>query len=241
MHERKTYIFQAIVESFIELAHPVGSKYLLEEYKMEVSPATIRNDMAYLEELGLIEQPHTSAGRIPTEKGLRQFVDQLVESDLSFRVPSKLLKQLKEFEEAKKKLADQKAESRIYYAVSSLARITDNIAFATLPWKGDAYYLGLANVLKKPEFQDSVRVSTVVEILEDKDNFLKFLGGLNLADDIAVFIGRENILQEMKSCTMLATVYKLGKDHDGILGILGPTRMNYARNIAALEAVKKDL
>ncbi|MDD4352013.1 MAG: DeoR family transcriptional regulator, partial [Candidatus Gracilibacteria bacterium] len=101
MDQRKTFILRAIVESFIETARPVGSRYLLSEHKLDVSPATIRNDMAYLEEMGLLMHPHTSAGRIPTDKGLRTFVDALVEEDLNFRVPAKLLKRLKELGEIK--------------------------------------------------------------------------------------------------------------------------------------------
>ncbi|MDD4352519.1 MAG: hypothetical protein PHU71_06130, partial [Candidatus Gracilibacteria bacterium] len=150
-------------------------------------------------------------------------------------------KRIKELGEIKIEVARQKAEQKVHYAVSALARISDNIAFATLPWKGDAYYLGLANVLKKPEFQEAIRVSTVIEMLEDKDHFMEFLARLELGDDIAVFIGRENLLSEMSSCTMLATNYAYDAKHYGVLGVLGPTRMNYPRNIAALEAVKNDI
>lgn len=240
MDKRKSFILRAIIESFIESAHPVGSQYLLEEYKIDVSPATVRNDMAFLEEMGLIIQPHTSAGRIPTDEGFRYFVDELTE-DLSFNIPQNLLKKVKELALVQDRLSAQQAESRLHQAVSSLARISDNIAFATLPWRGECYYLGLANVLKKPEFRDAVRVSTVVEILEDKHHFLNFLNTLKIGSDIAVFIGRENLIPEMQSCTLLASNFNLTPDKQGVLGILGPTRMNYSRNIAALDAVRKEL
>src|ERR1700740_2671115 len=77
LDERKLAVLRAIVEDYVTTTEPVGSKSLVDRHGLGVSPATIRNDMAVLEELGLIQQPHTSAGRIPTDKGYRLFVDRL--------------------------------------------------------------------------------------------------------------------------------------------------------------------
>src|ERR1700728_1003304 len=77
LDERKLAVLRAIVEDYVSTAEPVGSKSLVDRHGLDVSPATIRNDMAVLEEMGFIAQPHTSAGRIPTEKGYRLFVDRL--------------------------------------------------------------------------------------------------------------------------------------------------------------------
>src|SRR5919108_4497589 len=73
--ERQAAILRAVVREYIRTAEPVGSKHLVGTYNMNVSPATVRNDMALLEELGYLAQPHTSAGRIPTDRGYRYFVD----------------------------------------------------------------------------------------------------------------------------------------------------------------------
>src|SRR3954469_23363174 len=75
--ERRLAVLRAIVEDYVSTQEPVGSKALVERHGLGVSPATVRNDMAALEEEGLITQPHTSAGRIPTDKGYRLFVDRL--------------------------------------------------------------------------------------------------------------------------------------------------------------------
>ena len=80
--ERKEAILRAIVEGYVSTHEPVGSKALSQNHNLGVSPATIRNDMASLEEEGLIAQPHTSAGRIPTDKGYRYFVDMLASAAL---------------------------------------------------------------------------------------------------------------------------------------------------------------
>jgi len=77
LDDRKLAVLRAIVEDFVSTNEPVGSKALVDRHNLDVSPATIRNDMAVLEEQGFIVQPHTSAGRIPTDKGYRLFVDRL--------------------------------------------------------------------------------------------------------------------------------------------------------------------
>lgn len=226
---RRFMILKAIVESFIESAEPVGSKFLLEHYKMDVSSATIRNEMAVLEELGLLYQPFTSAGRVPTDLGFRLFVDELMDT-----IPA--VKEVKD--EAVKMIKNQALEEKIYNGVSLLARTCDNVSFATLPGKNKAYYLGLANILRKPEFTEAAHAYTVVKILEDTDNFIHILSSLEIQDKVRVFIGRENIIPEIKSYSIIATKYKIPEYGEGIIGILGPMRMNYAFNIGALEYVK---
>ncbi|PZQ41056.1 MAG: heat-inducible transcriptional repressor HrcA, partial [Phenylobacterium zucineum] len=77
LDDRKLTILRAIVTDYVSMREPVGSRALVDRYHLDVSPATVRNDMAVLEEEGYIMQPHTSAGRIPTDKGYRLFVDRL--------------------------------------------------------------------------------------------------------------------------------------------------------------------
>src|SRR5699024_2803876 len=77
--ERRVQVLGAIVQDYVRSREPVGSRNLVDRHNLGVSPATIRNDMAVLEEEGYIAQPHTSAGRIPTDKGYRMFVDEISE------------------------------------------------------------------------------------------------------------------------------------------------------------------
>lgn len=81
MDERKQRVLQAIILDYIATADPVGSRTISRKYDLGISPATVRNEMADLEELGLIEQPHTSAGRVPTQPGYRYYVDCLLEKE----------------------------------------------------------------------------------------------------------------------------------------------------------------
>lgn len=240
MPDRKDIVLAAIIQTYIKHAKPVGSAHLLEEFNLGVSPATVRNDMMWLEKHGMISQPFTSAGRVPTDVGLRKYVDEMM-NDVQVRIPKDMLVKLQEISEMRVRVKEEHIQVKLKEAVSVLADITQNVSFATLPWVGDAYYLGLANILMKPEFHDSVKVSTVVQFLEDREHFIDFLEDVAVDEDIRVFIGRENILEAIQSCSLIAVRYEFNPEMQGVMGILGPTRMNYSRNIAALQAVIEDL
>jgi transcriptional regulator of heat shock response len=231
MDQRKKDIFCAIVSQFISTATPVGSKTVLISYHLNISSATIRNDMAYLENEGLIYQPHTSAGRIPTDIGYRLYVDELID-------PEEEKKNLeKEILQLKKEYRQRRIKERIYEAVSLLADTTQNISFATLPNKR-TFYLGFSNILKKPEFQrDPAGASQIVEIFEKDDRFLDILNSLNITDMPKIFIGKENAIKQIQSCSLVVVKYTL-EGKEGFLGILGPTRMNYPYCFVILEEIK---
>lgn len=230
--DRKQKILQAIVKHFIKTAEPVGSKTILVSYSFHVSPATIRNDMASLEKEGLIFQPYTSAGRVPTDSGYRLYIDEIAD----YKGAKK--KALAKLDKVRKQYKNEKIREHIYDAVSLLSRATENVSFATLPDNKRTFYLGLSNVLKQPEFATgNIQASQVVEVLENNDNFRTLLESLDVDNSIKTFIGKENILEQIKSCSLMVTYYK--KDsYKGYIGILGPTRMNYTFNKIILEEVK---
>ena len=231
--DRKFRILKAIIESFIVSAEPVGSKHLLESMHMDVSPATVRNDMAWLEKNGLLYQPYTSAGRVPTTHGFRMYVDELMGDIHAAAVAQR--------DVAVDALKRQVADDRVHYAVSLLARTCANVSFATIPPQGKTYYLGLSNMLQTPEFMSSVEASTVVKVLEDQELFLELLAQLPINESVQVFIGEENILPEIQSCSLIATSFMLPGLGRGTIGILGPKRMNYAFNMAAVAHVRDEL
>lgn len=229
--ERKNQILRAIVKHFIETAHPVGSHTILVSYKFNVSPATIRNDMATLEREGMIYQPHTSAGRIPTSKGYREFVDNMTDLEAARREARLELSRLRE------DYALEKARGKIYDAVNLLSRATQNVGFATVPNRR-TIYLGLSSVLKQPEFHDTMTASQVIEILENDDRFLRILNQLEIGEEPKIFIGEEDMLEQIKSCSMIVTRYNC-EGFDGYFGVLGPTRMRYSYNFAVVEEIKR--
>jgi len=231
--ERRKKVLNAIVKHFIQTAEPVGSQTILVSYHFHVSPATIINDMMSLEEQGYIYQPHTSAGRVPTDKGYRAFVDEMADYE---SVREQALTTLKKIQ---LEYTTQKVRESLYDAVSLLARATNMASFATTPDNPRTFFLGMSNVLRQPEFVgDTVHASEVIEVLERGDNFIKTLAGFNLDDSVKTFIGEENILPQIQSCSILVTKYSKG-GFNGYIGLLGPKRMNYPFNIVILEEVRK--
>ena len=228
MDLRRQKILEAIIESFIGSALPVGSKMLTERYNFKVSSATIRNEMAALEKEGYITQPHTSAGRIPTNRAYRLLVDQMKEQE------KMVMRAQKDMLAIRKQYYLKKAKEKLYDTVSILAAATDNVSFATIPDKGGFFYIGISNILRKPEFiTEPEKVTKVIEILENE--LASVLSDMEITDDGAIYIGDENILPEFQSCSLLALPYS-HQGFSGVMGILGSTRMNYAYNIAALRS-----
>lgn len=189
--------------------------------------------MASLEKEGLITQPHTSAGRIPTAAGYRMYVDELADIQKARKLALANLRKLKE----QYKL--DKAREKVYEAVALLSQATANLSFATVPEKSRTFYLGISNMLKQPEFQDNpMKASQVVEVLEEGSHFAQTLNDLDIGDEVKVSIGEENLLEQIDSCGLIVAKYKIG-DFEGYIGILGPIRMPYAYNKALLEEVSK--
>ncbi|MFC1616093.1 HrcA family transcriptional regulator [Patescibacteria group bacterium] len=231
--DRRKKVLNAIVKHFVQTAEPVGSKTILVSYKFHVSPATIRNDMMALEKEGFIQQPHTSAGRIPTTKGYRLFVDEMADYDKARKKAQETLSLIKKNHEI------NKVREILYDAVSIMAQATQLVSFATTPDNPRTFFLGMSNVLKQPEFsKDAVSASEVMEVLEKSDNFVQILSSLNIDDSIKTFIGEENIIEKIQSCSIIVCKYQKN-GFEGFFGILGPKRMNYPYNIAIVEEIKK--
>ena len=127
LNNRHQHILWATVRHYIATAEPVGSKSLVEEYNLSVSPATIRNGMSFLEKSGLLYQPHTSAGRIPSDSGYRIYVDQLIRpsENLAFEIEELLQKQLN--------WPEGRLEVVLQGAAQILASLSGYITLVTMP------------------------------------------------------------------------------------------------------------
>ena len=228
MDLRQQKILEAIIEKFIQSATPVGSMHIYDSYDFDISPATIRNEMALLEREGYVCQPHTSAGRIPTGRAYRMFVNQMKIG------PSIMARARKDIERIQKQHYLKKVKEKLYDIVAILAGVTSNISFATLPDAKRVFYIGVSNILGQPEFiSDPLGATKVIKILENE--LFDILSELEITSEGAIYIGEENILPEFESCSLLAVPYEY-KGFDGVMGILGCTRMDYAYNMAALKS-----
>ncbi|MDD2693527.1 MAG: hypothetical protein PHY14_01180 [Candidatus Gracilibacteria bacterium] len=226
--QRKVHILKLIVEEYIKTGEITGSKSLLAKHDLQVSSATVRNDMASLEKMGLIFQPYNSAGRLPTTRGLRVFVDYLMEA-----MPAVFLEAEEEYA---RKVENNRIDDALYALVSRLTKITGEITFACIPSLGASYYLGLSNYFDRNKGVIGEEMYQVIKFLENKHQFLDILSELEITNRISVFIGEENILPELESSTMIVKKIEIG-EYEGYLGILGSTKMDYAFNITALRQV----
>lgn len=229
MNTRQAKLLSAIIENFIETAIPVGSHHILEGGLFPVSGATIRNEMRVLGEEGLIEQPHTSAGRVPTVQGYRMYVQE-------FMNPTAHEKAVRaKFNTLREQYFQHKDRERVYEAIALLSGMTPNVSFATVPHRERVIYLGLSNAMRLPEFAGNPSfVSGIVEVLEKK--LADLIDKVALTNKVQYYIGEKNLCKEFESCSMLVTEYSV-RGEKGAVGILGPMRMDYAYNTVALDMV----
>ncbi len=216
LSKRQEEVLTAIVEAYAEVASPVGSVNLAKIFN--VSSATIRNEMSALEKLGYIEQPHTSAGRIPTDKGYRFYVNEVQSSlptavgpvDRNARAINTRVNSAGEIDQA------------IRSAVRSLVEITHNVGLATI---GDSLYVrGFANLFSQPEF---MRPGTVQQVARLLDNLEPWLRETSPNEPLNVFIGQENPVGKSSQSSLIISRYSSPYSDKSYIGVLGPTRQDY--------------
>lgn len=333
LSERKRTILEAIIESYISTAEPVGSRTISKSPMINLSSATIRNEMADLEEMGFLEQPHTSAGRVPSEKGYRYYVDRLMhryklsmdeiallrsllESKISevsvlareiSAICSKMtncaivsvtpeteettIRQLQMMSvdrytvlliivtsagtvKTKQIAVPHPVETDFLTKLSMLlnqiiaGRQVDKINIDDLMTvknsipdhhellqqmlifvyeclddvkNSDVFLGGVANILNYPEYNNITKAKELLEFLEDKKNIKKLLKPISNGKDIQVFIGSENLANEMRDCSVVLSHYHIHDHQFGAIGIIGPKRMDYAKAVSMLEYFTKQL
>jgi heat-inducible transcriptional repressor len=329
LEERKLEVLRAIVEDFISTNEPVGSKALSERHRLGVSPATIRNDMAVLEEEGYITQPHTSAGRVPTDKGYRLFVDRLaslkplspaerraiqtflegaVDLDDVLHRTVRLLAQLTQHvavvqypslarsavrhlevvhlaptrlmlvlitdtgrveqrvvelpgvvsddtvSSLRSTLNSRLRDRRLTEAPQIITQLPDEVSADLRPVVSTMTGVLLETLLERPEervvlggtanltrsaldFPGTIR--PVLEALEEHVVLLRLLGEVQSPSRVLVRIGGENPYEGLRSTSVVSVGYGSGETALGGLGVLGPTRMDYAGAMSAVAAVAR--
>ncbi|MDQ2084986.1 heat-inducible transcriptional repressor HrcA [Herbivorax sp. ANBcel31] len=332
LDDRKKSILHAIIDDYINTAEPIGSRTLARKHELGLSSATIRNEMADLEEMGYLTQPHTSAGRIPSDKGYRFYVDQLMKSreltveeiysikdamETRINELSQLLKQasvvmsqitkyasmaatpgkqnsvlkavqvvpvekgkalivvitnagiiknslinipetvLPEhlitvsniFNEKLRELTIDKINLPVIREIEFLLGHTSDILLPILNGVTDCinqidcpevYLDGTINMLNYPEFNDVVRAKEFLNLMDAKNILGKVLNNVYKDGDyITITIGGENKVVEMRDCSLITTTYNMGNVVIGTIGVIGPTRMEYSRVLAAMNYMRE--
>ena len=227
---RQTQILVAIIEQYAEVASPVGSVTLAKLFG--VSSATIRAEMAKLEEFGFITQPHTSAGRIPTDKGYRFYVNRLSEQQESERFLLNADNSRDNFTRSTQaislRIQSQKAraDQAIRSAVDSLVELTGNLGLATI---GDQLYInGIYNLFSQPEFESGEAVQSVAQLL---DNLEPWLREVSPNEPLNVYIGSENPIGKSSGASLIISKFRSPFSENSYIGVLGPTRQSYGKVI----------
>ncbi len=221
MNIRQEQLLTLVIEKYIETAQPIGSKFLVSDAGLELSEATVRNELRELEEEGFLTHPHTSAGRIPTENGYKYYLSKIEWDKL--KLNKKEGEVLESFFALEDKVQAQKNLSK------SLAAITqETVIFAFT--QHSIYYTGLSNLFSKPEFVELGIVGDVSQVFDRCEDCIPAFYNL-VTEDIKFFIGDEHPFGNMLS----AVSFKTG---DSLVTLLSPLRTNYKRNYTLLQAVK---
>lgn len=235
LSERQSQLLLHIINEFIETAEAVGSLSLQNKYNFDISPATIRNEMAQLATLGYLFQKHNSGGRIPTTKGFRFYIDNLQE-----KKPGQIdLKTKDQIEKDLGQISVIGDYSLIKQAISSLANLTGNIAVAIID--GNFYHYGLSSLINIPEFQEKGNLKNILKLLEDYYELSKILNESQSGEDINVIIGDESDNPVFENYAVIFSEIRLEPGKKGYIAVLGPNRMNYTQIIPIIKYVTQTI
>jgi len=332
LSERSRQILEAIVEDYIVTAEPIGSRTITRRHGLSLSPATVRNVMADLEEMGFLVSPHTSAGRVPTDKAYRFYVDSLVgvnriareereeirkSCSLTGRDVGEVLKETSKMlssvshymgivmgprftanvfrqmefvklsgkkilailvsqsgsvqnkiietdeelnvadltrmanylndilkgltiAQVKNRILEEMQEEKIKYD-ALLARALELSRQTLEGTDAEVFIEGQANILEQPEFADVAKMKEIIRAFEEKGQLLALLERCLAAEGVQIFIGSESHLNRMSGMSLVTATYVTGKDTLGILGVIGPTRMGYAKIIPIVDYTAKQV
>jgi len=225
---RKKDVLKFLVETFVHTNQPVGSMQVAEQLPYEVSSATIRNDMVEMTALGLLTQPYTSAGRIPTDVGYKHYVKILIEErkELSKKQRGMLERHFKNL---------KNLQEKYQLAAKLLAELSGSVGFLMDDTKR-VYMSGLSNMAKLPEFSDESFRVNLMQALERPEELVRNLPSLLDSKDINVLIGDNPQIEK-------ATIVISNFGHNGkkIISIIGPTRMQYKKALPLVDYIKKIL
>ncbi len=333
LDERKLKILKSIIRNYLETGEPVGSRTISKDPDLQLSSATIRNEMADLEEMGLIMQPHTSAGRIPTDKGYRLYVDELMEESRkeTKETNSMLLERVDRVEQLLKNMAKFLANNTNYTTLVTapqsrhnklkfiqLSKVDEKSILAVIMMEGNVvknsileseemvdeqvilkmnlllntmftglsvdeislglvaklkseageyshivekvvtaimdtvkadendpqiYTSGATNIFKYPELSDGTKATELLGTLEEKKELNELITtSLQQKDhEIQIYIGEESQVETMKDCSVVTANYDLGEGVQGIIGIVGPKRMDYEKVVGTLRTLMQEL
>lgn len=251
--QRNERILLDVVEQYIKTAEPVSSQQLLFVYKYNLSSATLRNTMASLGKAGYLVQPYTSAGRVPTAKAYRFYVDKVkLGAQKPLKVGKIKQKRLNSFQKNFKQTINTSLDDTARILSQQLAEATHSMAFVGLMRVNHFYREGLGHLLNEPEFLNAQNIRNLIEYADSLGARLDNLCA-NIQDDIGIFIGEEcqvicgglrlslmAFTQEFSNHSKsTCSCHKADVEEKVVFGIVGPMRMHYSRNLKFLDEIRE--
>lgn len=228
--ERQKSILGALIQEYVEMAEPVSSGELVKKYRLPYSPATVRNELLRLDRDGFIVQPHTSAGRIPTDKGYRFFIGENLPDPKSEKRIEKSFRPLRSI---------NNEFNFLKHASRLLSELSGEFSMAGFFGRGVLYKSGIAEAFSDPEFADEKRIHEFSELIDFLDDDFKDFFVAEGLEEPRVFIGEENPIREARNYTMIISGCPTPYGEEAVFGILGPRRMDYNHNLALLRAMQR--
>lgn len=249
LSDRQKKILWIVVKDYIDKALPIGSELILDNCKdLDCSSATVRKELGFLEETGYLTHPHTSAGRIPTDKGYRFYVDNLMRAyNLTLKEKSLVDHLSKSLNSDLDNLMEETV--RTLHSISSyptalktndefLQEIMGKVKNSVSASRRESMYLtGLAKLFYEPEFENLENVRRITNLLEEKDRFCKILEEYSDKGKVNISIGHEMKEEELANYSLITKDFCYKGEPVGQIGIIGPTRMQYAKVTRAIDAI----
>jgi heat-inducible transcriptional repressor len=236
MTPRQEALLASIINEYVQTAEPLSSKLLEKMGFFGLSSATIRGEMCELENLGYLAQLHTSSGRIPTDMAYRLFVDNMIGQE-SYEVPSDCKKRIN------KVLLTLSGDPReINKTVAQLlSELTDNLVIAGVPEQDDFFKVGLSSLFEMPEFREFDKVFKLTSFFDEFESLFSGIEKEFFGDDFKIFIGNENPVKNIRDETVMFAKYTLPGNYACSLTLIGPTRMDYGKNIGLIKYTTDEL
>ena len=235
MSERKLKILQAIITDFIHHAEPVGSRTLSKMLDMNISPATIRNEMADLEEMGYLFHPHTSSGRVPSDKAYRLYVNRMMDKyELEQAEKQRIRRELRAH------IAE--LERTVRHATELLSEITNLTSFATMEEDMrdmNLFLQGMTRIFAHPEYSTIEHARTFLEMVDNRESFANEVAARS--EGLSITIGDENSERIAPGSSIVSATYYVDGRMVGKLGVVGPTRMKYSEITSVIEYMSNNM
>lgn len=220
LSDRQRELLKAIIELYVKSGEPIGSEIIEKEFNLGVSPATIRNEMVKLTEMGILKQPHTSAGRVPTSMGYRIYISELMkEKELPVSAEVTM----------KQNLWDQRYQEHklLREAVKALAQRCQMLSLAVNE-DDELFYAGAAHMLDFREFEDIDVTRFVLSLFDEYPTLKEIIGRAQSQDPLHILFGDELGIEYLQPTSFVFAKYDGKQDgKSGVVGVIGPARMNF--------------